>query len=97
MTKPPLLDNVSVTSLVAVTQTALGCGIGLLIAEKLARSVRRRRPPTAGIDTLLPAAPIPARPRTSIQRTWPSSARQMRKRLESIRDDSGFSEDAEVF
>lgn len=84
------------TSIVAVTQTAVGCGIGLLLAGKLPRTAQRTTAIamlSVGAASLLPViAGILAR---KINR--PESARGMKRRLDSIREDSGLSESEDVF
>ena len=96
MTKMPPLEPVPVLSLVAVTQTAVGCGVGLLLAGKLGRTAQR----TAAL-ALFSVGVISTVPLVvdlfSKHHNRPESERGMRRRLESIRDDSGFSEDVEVF
>jgi hypothetical protein len=96
MPKPQHLDSVPVTSLVTVTQTAVGCGIGLLLAGRLSRSAQRN---TA--MALLSVGAVSVAPLVidliSRRRNRPESERGMRRRLESIRHDSGISEDAEIF
>lgn len=96
MTKLPPLDNVPVISLVAVTQTAVGCGIGLLLAGKLGRTAQRTTAIVLFSVGLASTIPLMV-DLFSKQMNRPESARGMRKRLASIREDSGFPEDAEVF
>ena len=91
---PKPADVLPVSGLVAVTQTALGCGLGLLLAGRLRRSTQKATAValfSIGIISTLPLA-------FDLVRTcWnrPESDRSMRKRLESIRDDSGFSGDVD--
>ena len=84
------------TSLLAITQTALGCGIGLLVAGKLGRPAQKT---TAA--TLLSLGALLALPavldNVSKRLSGPGSARGERRRLESIRTDAGYADDAEVF
>jgi hypothetical protein len=89
-------DTVLGTSLVAVTQTALGFGTGLLVAGTMRRSAQKATAIamlSVGVISTVPlAVDLVAK-----YLNKPGSARGMRKRLASIRDDSGISEDAEVF
>lgn len=90
------LDHLPITSIVAVTQTTVGCGIGLLLAGKLRRSARKNTALAmlaVGATTLLPVAIS----FFSKQINRPESERGMRRRLESIRHDSGMPEDADVY
>jgi hypothetical protein len=88
-------DNAALTAMIAVTQTALGCGIGLLLSAKLTRSAQR----TVAI-AMLAIGTLSTMPVLFgiFSRQWnrPESARGMRRRLELIRD-SGISEGADVF
>jgi hypothetical protein len=90
------LDIVPVTSIVAVTQTAIGCGIGLLLAGKLRRGSQK----TAGWAMLaLGVASVLPITVGYLARTInrPESVRGMRRRLESIRQNGGLSENADIF
>jgi hypothetical protein len=85
-----------VTSVVALTQTAIGCGIGLLLANRLRNSARKITGWTMvslGVASVTPFL-VGYFARTA---NGPSSMRALRRRLDSIRRDSGFSENAEVF
>ncbi len=80
------------TGLLAIMQTALGCGAGLLIAQKLRPAAQKTTAFTIlsiGLASTLPMVAVAVF--RSVNR--PESERAMRRRLESIRDDSGFSED----
>jgi hypothetical protein len=90
------LEGIPVAGLVAVSQTALGCGVGLLIAGKLRESVQRTTAIVMFSLGLLTTVPL-ALGYFAKAMNRPESARQMKRRLESIRDDAGFSEDADVF
>jgi ABC-type amino acid transport system permease subunit len=89
-------DTVPVTSLIAVTQTALGFGAGLLLAGTMRRSVQKVTAVamlTVGVISTVPlVVDLVAK-----YLNKPGSERGMRKRLASIRDDSGITDDAEVF
>lgn len=90
------LDHLPITSIVAVTQTAVGCGIGLLLAGKMRRPAQKNTALAmlaVGATTLLPVA-ISLWTR---QINRPQSERAMRKRLESIRRDVGVPEDADIY
>ena len=83
------------TSLLAITQTAVGCGIGLLIAGKLGRPAQKTTATTMISVGALLALPVLV---VAIVRAvnHPTSARGMRRRLDSIRQDSGFPDEAEI-
>jgi uncharacterized membrane protein YdfJ with MMPL/SSD domain len=80
------------SSLLAVTQTAVGCGIGLLLAGKLQRPAQKT---TAA--TLLSLGVLLAIP--AVVRVWqgPESDRGMKRRLDSIRQDAGLMDETEAF
>ncbi len=84
-------ENLSVTSIVAASQAAVGFGLGLLLAEKLKRSARERAAIAligAGIAALIPTvAGVVNRVANR-----PTSHRLMQRRLDSIRGDVGISE-----
>jgi hypothetical protein len=84
------------TSLLAVTQTAVGCGIGLLVAGKLRRPAQKTTAATLFSLGLLLALPAIV---GGILRLWnrPESDRGAQQRLASIREDSGLSEETDIF
>src|SRR5258707_3809544 len=83
------------TSLLAITQTAVGCGIGLLIAGKLGRPAQKTTATTMlSIGALLALPVVVMAIIPAVNR--PESARGMRRRLASIRRDSGFPAAAET-
>lgn len=88
-------SDVLKTSLLAVTQTAVGCGIGLLIAGKLGRPAQKTTAASLFSVGLLLALPAVV---GGVIRLWnrPESDRGVRQRLDSIRRDPGFSEDIDV-
>lgn len=91
-----MIDQLPVTSIVAVTQTAMGFGLGLLLAGKM--------PPKAQRNTAIAMVSIGLASTLPVivdffakQLNRPESARGMRRRLESIRRDPGFSEHADIY
>ena len=93
MTLPSLKtpDHVPVTSLVAVTQTALGFGAGLLLAGRMPRSVQKATAVavfSVGVISTLPLVFDVV----SKCLNRPGSARSMRRRLASIRRGAGVEE-----
>ena len=84
------------TALLAVTQTAVGCGLGLLLGGKMSRSAQKATAfSLLGVGALL-ALPAIVDAITHVI-SGPATERGARKRLDSIRDDSGLPDDAEVF
>ncbi len=75
------------TSLLAVTQTAVGCGIGLLIAGKLERPTQKTTAATLlSLGVLLAMPAIVA----TVSRVLQETDRGVRRRLDSIREDAGM-------
>jgi hypothetical protein len=89
-------DNLAVTSIVALSQAAVGFGVGLLIADKFDEVARQRTAVAllgAGAAIILPfvvgiIANINNRP---------DSSRRIRRQLASIREGTGLSNDHEAF
>lgn len=83
------------TSLLAITQTAVGCGIGLLLAGKLGRPAQKTTATTMlSVGALLALPVLVITIVRAVNR--PESARGMRRRLDSIRRDSGYPDEAEI-
>jgi len=84
---PPMI-----TGVIAASQVITGFGLGLLVAEKVKRSSREPAALAligAGVATLVPAI-IVGMIEQVVNR--PTSRRLMKRRLESIRGNSGLSE-----
>lgn len=84
------------TTLISVANAALGFGLGLLLSGRLDRSARK----VAAISTMalgiVATLPLVAEI-IADQVVGPDSARGVRRRLRSIREDAGFPSDGEVF
>ncbi|HEY5707129.1 MAG TPA: hypothetical protein VIS96_16325 [Terrimicrobiaceae bacterium] len=89
-------DNLPVTGIVALSQAAIGFGVGLLIADKFDQSARQRTAVAligAGAATVLPfVAGI-----ISIINNRPDSSRRIRKQLASIREGTGLANGHDAF
>jgi ABC-type spermidine/putrescine transport system permease subunit II len=84
------------TSLLAVTQTAVGCGLGLLLGGKMSRNAQKTTAFTLlGVGALLALPAIVDAISDVI--AGPSTERGAKKSLDSIRHDSGLPDDAEVY
>ncbi|MGA7392057.1 MAG: hypothetical protein WCC08_01390 [Terrimicrobiaceae bacterium] len=89
-------DNLPVTGIVALSQAAVGFGVGLLIADKFDPSSRQRTAValiSAGAATIVPfvvgiIANINNRP---------DSSRRIRRQLASIREGTGLSNGHDAF
>ncbi len=89
-------DTVASCTLFAVAQAALGAGVGLLIADRMNRTARNIAGITAISLGIASAAPFLVG-MFSRQINSPRTARGMRNRLNSIREDSGIHSSAEFF
>jgi hypothetical protein len=82
-------------SFLIVTQTAVGCALGLLLAGKIGRPAQKTTAATLlGVGALL-ALPALIDAVADVV-SGPGSVRGERKRLDSIRTDSGLPDDAEI-
>src|SRR2546426_7697870 len=90
------LEKPLLSGLLSFSRAAFGCGVGLLLADRIRHSSTRQ---TTGI-TLVSLGVIAALPSTIelVGRFWtaPHSPHQVRRRLRSIREDSGFASDEEI-
>jgi hypothetical protein len=89
-------NNLPVSGIVALSQVAVGFGVGLLLADKLDRSVREKAAIAligAGVATVLP---VVAGIINNVSNR-PDSSRRVRRQLESIRDDTGLSNGYESY
>ena len=89
-------DNLPVTSIVAFSQVALGVGAGLLLSSHVKNPVRGRLGIGLAIAGSAALAPVIAGVVANV-RNRPSSSRRMRKQLDSIRRDTGLSENGHQF
>lgn len=83
------------TSLLAITQTAVGCGIGLLLAGKLGSARKTTAASLLGVGALL-ALPAVIEAVTDAV-SGPGSRLGERRRLDSIRGVTGYPDETEVF
>jgi hypothetical protein len=87
--------SLSSAALLTISQTAIGCGIGILLGDKISENKRN----TAAVAMLLLAiattAPVLVRVVAELI-NGPQSKLGMRRRLRSIREDSGLRAEEEV-
>jgi hypothetical protein len=90
-------DSYPALGFLAVTRAALGCGIGMMVANKFQRSSTRQTTAIALLSVGVLGS-LPWMVRMTIQLiNRPHSARGMRRRLDSIRENVGFQDSAEIF
>jgi hypothetical protein len=82
-------ENLAVSGTIGLTQAAAGVGIGLLIANRMSGSARRRAGSLLLAAGALALAPVLASVVLRV-RNRPTSSRRVRRQLESIRADVGF-------
>ena len=82
--------------LLSLARTAFGLGIGMLIADKVRRPFRQAT--AIALVSVGALAAVPLLVKVAMERiNRPESERGSRKRLRSIRDDSGFQSDTDAF
>ena len=89
-------EQLPVDPLLVVTRTAIGLGLGMLVAEKINPSIRHVAAIALVAIGALAAAPWLVKI-TLGQINRPESEWGSRARLRSIRDDSGYSSDSEFY
>jgi hypothetical protein len=89
-------ENLPVSGTIGLTQAATGLGLGLLVADRLSSSARRRTGSVLLIAGALALAPVIASVITRV-RNRPNSSSRARRHLESIRDDVGFHDSEHSF
>jgi hypothetical protein len=89
-------EPMSFDTMLVLTRTAFGLGLGMLMADKIKRPIRR-----AAAVTLLSVGTLAALPfflKLALEQiNRPESERGSRARLQSIRGDSGFRSDADIY
>ena len=93
---PKTAEQLPLDSLLVLTRTAFGLGIGMLVADKIRRPVRQATAiALVGVGAL---AAIPVLVKVALARiNRPESERGSRNRLRSIRGDSVYPSDHDVY
>lgn len=91
-----LSQNLSGTSLAAAAEMAVGVGAGLLVADQLGKSARQKVGLVALIAGLAASIPLLIGAGVRVNREL-GEGRRTRRRLETIRHDSGFPEDGDFY
>jgi len=96
----PLFDrlsqNLSGTSLAAAAEMAVGVGAGLLVADQLGKDARQRIGLVALIAGVAATIPLLIGAGVRVNREL-GEGRRTRRRLETIRHDSGFAADGDFY
>jgi hypothetical protein len=83
-------------SLLTLTRTAFGLGIGMLVADKIKRPFRQAA--ALALVSIGAMAAVPILVKVALERiNRPESERGSRARLRSIRDDSGYRSDVDIY
>ena len=91
-----LSQNLSATSLAAAAEMAVGVGAGLLLADQLGKGARQRLGAVALVAGLAATIPLLIGAGVRVNREL-GEGRRTRRRLETIRHDSGFPEDGDFY
>jgi hypothetical protein len=93
---PKTADTLPLDGLLTLTQAAFGLGLGLLMAERLNRPARQAT--AIALVSLGTLAVIPLLVKKAMERiNHPASDRVMRRRLRSIRGDSGYGSERDIY
>ena len=93
---PKTTDQVRLDRLLALTRTAFGLGIGMLMADKIKRPARQTA--ALALMSVGALAAVPFLVRLALARiNRPESERGSRARLRSIRSDSGYRSEVDVY
>jgi hypothetical protein len=86
----------SLDALLALTRTAFGLGIGMLVADKIKRPARQAA--AIALVSVGALAAVPFLVKIALERiNHPESERGSRARLRSIRGDSGYTTDRDIY
>ena len=93
---PKAAEDLPLDGLLVLTRTAFGLGIGLLVADRLKRPVRQVTAiALVSVGTL---AALPLLVKLAMARiNRPGSERSVRNRLRSIRSDSGYRSETDIY
>ena len=93
---PKTSEQVPLDSLLTLTRAAFGLGLGILMADKIKQPVRQAA--AIALVSVGALAAIPLLVRVALERiNRPESERGSRARLRSIRGDSGYPSDTDIY
>jgi hypothetical protein len=93
---PKTGEQIPLDGLLAFTRTAIGLGIGMLVADRIRRPFRQATAITLVSVGALAAVPLLVK--MAMERiNRPESERGSRNRLRSIRGDSGYPSETDVY
>ena len=93
---PKTAEQLPLDSLLVLTRTAFGLGLGMLVADKIKHPVRQAT--AIALVSVGVLSAIPLLVRIALERiNSPTSERGSRNRLRSIRGDSGYQSDSDAY
>ncbi len=93
---PKTSEQLPLDSLLALTRTAFGLGIGMLVADKIRHPIRQAT--AIALVSIGALAAMPLLVKVAMERiNRPESERGSRNRLRSIRGDSGYQENSDAY
>jgi hypothetical protein len=93
---PKTAEQIPLDGLLVLARTAFGLGIGMLIADKIRRPIRQAS--AIALVSVGALAAVPLLVKVALERiNRPESERGSRNRLRSIRDDSGYPSETDVY
>ena len=93
---PKTAEQIPLDGLLVLARTAFGLGIGMLIADKIRRPIRQVS--AIALVSVGALAAIPLLVKVALERiNRPESERGSRNRLRSIRGDSGYPSETDVY
>jgi hypothetical protein len=93
---PKTGEQITLESLLSLTQTAISLGVGVILADKIRRPLRI--PTAVALLSVGMLAAVPLLVNFTVERiNRPESERGSRNRLRSIRDDSGYRSEQDVY
>jgi hypothetical protein len=93
---PKTAEQVPLDGLLALTRTAIGLGVGILVADKIRRPLRQAT--AIALVSVGAIAAVPLLVKLALERiNRPESERGSRNRLRSIRGDSGYPSETDVY
>ena len=93
---PKTAEQIPLDNLLTLTRTAFGLGIGMLMADKIKQPARQAA--AIVLVSIGALAAVPFLVKIALERiNRPESERGSRARLRSIRGDSGYPSDADIY
>ena len=93
---PKTAEQIPLDGLLTLTRTAIGLGVGILVADKIHRPLRQAT--AIALVSVGAMAAVPLLVKIALERiNRPESERGSRNRLRSIRGDSGYPSETDVY